>query len=375
MEKVSILMCVYNSIKRNGDCLLPQTLNAIIAQTHENFELLILDNISTDNTVEICNGFAEKDSRIKLKIDTQQRSPDEGITKLAEDITSDYVMGICDDDMYHPQFIEALMNTLNNNPSINLAYPNGAYITEDDYVYGKLFKLDTTFDGPPQRNYFEAIKHRRAMPILFGIYRKDAYLKNLPFFPFDKLKANVDNLFMIKFFLHNNLASLCNKQLFFYRDRPRELDPSTVIDMPTNPLLIWLYYMRHQMNFYNAISREIDNAPVTDKAWSKLIAIDSCIRQGINLIGWIKEDIMKDKFEKEIADEMQQKCIKVTNLFTADLGVAVTDNMVKLVHKKCAFIYSIVDFVKEHVMSFEIADDLQNIIGQLRCDIDGFSSG
>lgn len=58
---ISIFMPVYN-----GSKYLDETINSVLNQSFENFELLCIDDSSTDNSYEILKKFESKDSRIKL---------------------------------------------------------------------------------------------------------------------------------------------------------------------------------------------------------------------------------------------------------------------------------------------------------------------
>ena len=61
MTKVSIIMPIYN-----GEDYLAQSIGAILNQTLDDFELICVDDGSTDSSLEILNGFAQKDSRISV---------------------------------------------------------------------------------------------------------------------------------------------------------------------------------------------------------------------------------------------------------------------------------------------------------------------
>ena len=60
-DLVSVIMPSYNSEK-----FISETINSIINQTYTNWELLITDDLSTDNTIEIVESYVKNDSRIKL---------------------------------------------------------------------------------------------------------------------------------------------------------------------------------------------------------------------------------------------------------------------------------------------------------------------
>ena len=259
MEKVSILLCTYNSIERNGDCFLPQTLKTITDQTYENFELLILDNQSTDQTQEICQQLAFNDTRINFMVDDKKRSIEEATNKLAELATGKYIVDLCDDDLLDVTYLQRLVDILDTDNTVHLAYTNGMYINESNRIIGGPI-VPAHYDAYSSsyvRNVCAAIQWRCVLPVVFGMFRKAAYQSIRPNTPFDTLEANMDNVFMIKFFLHKYNAHYLNENLFYYRQRNRDLDTNTIADMPTEPILIWCYYVRHQLNFYNTIARSL----------------------------------------------------------------------------------------------------------------------
>ena len=61
MPKVSVIMPVYNTEK-----YLPQAIESILNQDFSDFEFIILDDCSKDKSFEICQLYAQKDKRIKL---------------------------------------------------------------------------------------------------------------------------------------------------------------------------------------------------------------------------------------------------------------------------------------------------------------------
>ncbi len=58
--RLSIGLPVYN-----GEEYLTESLEALLGQTYEDFELIISDNDSTDGTADICRRYAKQDSRIR----------------------------------------------------------------------------------------------------------------------------------------------------------------------------------------------------------------------------------------------------------------------------------------------------------------------
>ena len=60
-EKVSIIVPMYNAEKFIG-----KTIESVLSQTYENWEMLIMNDVSTDNSLAVVNEFAKKDDRIKV---------------------------------------------------------------------------------------------------------------------------------------------------------------------------------------------------------------------------------------------------------------------------------------------------------------------
>ena len=60
-ELISVIVPVYNV-----EAYLPRCLETIAAQTYRNLEIILVDDGSTDESGEICDAFAQKDSRAKV---------------------------------------------------------------------------------------------------------------------------------------------------------------------------------------------------------------------------------------------------------------------------------------------------------------------
>ena len=102
--KYSTIMPVYNASKN-----LRRSIESIINQTYHNWELIIIDDGSLDDSYDICMEYASKDSRITL-IHQENHGPgyarNEGI-KLAK---GDYITFLDADDYYSNDFYESLLN-------------------------------------------------------------------------------------------------------------------------------------------------------------------------------------------------------------------------------------------------------------------------
>lgn len=106
MPKVSIIVPVYNTEEFIRTCL-----DSIIAQTFKDFEVIIIDDGSTDNCGKICDEYALEDNRIKVF-----HRKNHGISSTRNyglsNAQGEFVCFVDSDDFIHPRMIEALYNEI-----------------------------------------------------------------------------------------------------------------------------------------------------------------------------------------------------------------------------------------------------------------------
>jgi glycosyltransferase involved in cell wall biosynthesis len=108
---ISLIMSV-----RNGADTIKGTIESVIAQTHQNWELLIRDNCSTDNTVTIIKSF--NDPRINLTVNQHDKGVFYNAILLIEAINGEYIKHIDDDSYLYPQCLEKQLQILLSRPDI-----------------------------------------------------------------------------------------------------------------------------------------------------------------------------------------------------------------------------------------------------------------
>ena len=117
MPKVSIILPNYNHGK-----FLAQRLTSIFSQTLKDFELIFLDDASTDNSLEIFRIFAG-DPRIRAEFNGENsRSPFKQWNRGFELARGEFVWIAESDDFSDPRFLQVMIDMLERNPSAELAY-------------------------------------------------------------------------------------------------------------------------------------------------------------------------------------------------------------------------------------------------------------
>ena len=105
---ISIIVPVYNAAT-----FLPRCLDSILQQTYTDFELLLIDDGSTDSSGEICDKYCMLDKRCKT---VHQKNGGTAVARNTglELAVGEYIAFIDNDDWIHPQYLEYLYNAINS---------------------------------------------------------------------------------------------------------------------------------------------------------------------------------------------------------------------------------------------------------------------
>ena len=139
---VSIGMPVHN-----GGRFSSEALDSLLNQDFQDFELIISDNASTDNTAEICKQYLEKDSRIKYYRNAVNIGMLANFNNLIKSATAPYFMWASHDDVWEPSYISELINILESDKSIVLAFSDFDNVDENGRQikrYPKMLKLSSS---------------------------------------------------------------------------------------------------------------------------------------------------------------------------------------------------------------------------------------
>lgn len=110
MTKISIGVPVYN-----GEKFIQRCLDSLLAQTFQEFELIISDNASTDSTPNICKDYALKDKRIRYICHQKNNGSAWNFNFVLNEAKCEYFMWAAADDLWEPTFIEKNISFLENN--------------------------------------------------------------------------------------------------------------------------------------------------------------------------------------------------------------------------------------------------------------------
>lgn len=123
--RVSVCVPTYNSA-----ATLPEALRSVLAQTLGDFEVLISDNASSDETPDIVKQF--RDPRIRYHRQPRNLGYTRNVRFLIEASRADIVGVLCADDYWEPDYLSSLLPAFDQSPFVTLAYSACTLLDQTD---------------------------------------------------------------------------------------------------------------------------------------------------------------------------------------------------------------------------------------------------
>jgi glycosyltransferase involved in cell wall biosynthesis len=124
---VSVCIPVYN-----GEQLLDETIRSVLDQTYRDFEVVILDNASTDQSRNIARSFS--DPRIRIERNRSTLPQAENWNRVVEHARGPLIKVVCADDLLHPRCLELQVAPMDADPGLALVAGRRHMIDEQSRV-------------------------------------------------------------------------------------------------------------------------------------------------------------------------------------------------------------------------------------------------
>lgn len=206
-QLVSIIIPVYNV-----EAYIEKCLDSILIQSYPYFEVILVDDGSTDNSLEICRRYAITDKRIKI-FNQKNNGPSAARNKGIEASSGEFIQFIDSDDYLEPEAIKSMVEAIKESDMVIAPYYN---IREDeghhrktrvDYQHHGLFTNDqllTHFGEIVDANLFHYIWNK--------LYRAK-YIKDILSFS-QSIKIGEDMLFNLDYVKQVHKVTLINQPVY-----------------------------------------------------------------------------------------------------------------------------------------------------------------
>jgi glycosyltransferase involved in cell wall biosynthesis len=178
-RKVSIGLPVYN-----GENYIQEAIESILSQTFEDFELIISDNASTDQTEAICCSYALKDERIRYFKNKENLGAANNYKRVFNLASGELFKWAAHDDICLPSFLASCVEVLDHDPTVVLCYARTITIDSEGKFTKKWDARPAFGSVVPHRRFLEVLVPTETFPIWglirTNILRKTPLLGNYP---------------------------------------------------------------------------------------------------------------------------------------------------------------------------------------------------
>ena len=208
---VSVVMPCYNA-----SLFIAESIESVISQSYQNWELLVIDDCSKDNSVEIIQGYQVKDNRIKLiRNIIPSGSPAEPRNIGIEHSQGEFIAFLDSDDIWTSDKLKSQLAKFQEG-SYDIVYTNYEVMREDGFRTGKIIK------EPAFTDYKHLLKYN-SIGCSEAIFRKSK-LGDCRF----KKVGHEDYLFWLNFLKKGGIAANTNEVQLIYRVRNTSVSSNKV---------------------------------------------------------------------------------------------------------------------------------------------------
>jgi len=168
-RRVSIGLAVYN-----GEAFLALTLDSLVAQTFEDFELIVCDNASTDRSGEIAQDYALRDRRIRYVRNPVNIGAGGNYRRAFAESRAPYFRWSAADDLYAPESLARCVEVLDRDSAVVLTYPRTKFIDERGAVLREYDDRLHLISARPSERFMLLMERLGYCNALYGLMRAGA---------------------------------------------------------------------------------------------------------------------------------------------------------------------------------------------------------
>lgn len=199
----------------NGAQWLQESIDKILSQSFTDFELLISDNASNDETEHICSRFAGEDQRVRYRRLEHNLGVFRNHNEVFDLTSSKYFKWASCSDLCEPRFFERCIEVLEARDEVVLAYPQSVMFSSMDpkgIVYYQNLTLEDDLPSERIRAFYDWVGLNNAY---YGIFRRSVLARLMPCREARRFEQNM----MAELSLYGKFVEVC-EPLFYRRHEP-----------------------------------------------------------------------------------------------------------------------------------------------------------
>lgn len=273
---VSVIVPVYN-----GGTELNRCIDSILNQTYQKIELILIDDGSTDSSLEICREYAAKDNRIRV---LHQKNSGVAVARNRglKEAKGEYVSFVDASDYVEPDYIEKLYRACSYN-HCNLSMCNYAEVKGEEIEKADVLTKDGMISSAELLG--DILYGRDIEGFCWGkIWKKD-FIRH----EFQKFRYCEDILFFVENFSHTNekIATVKKTMYYYVRQKDSVTSKKRAVDL------------KHTLDVASLIAKESKLSPVIKQKEAYALALNYAFFAFLS----VKED-------DPHAKQLKKRCLK-----------------------------------------------------------------
>ncbi|TMN21934.1 glycosyltransferase family 2 protein [Lentibacillus cibarius] len=208
--KISVIMSVYNGEKYLNECL-----RSILNQSYSNFELLIVNDCSTDKTEEIIYKFIPKDTRIKYFKNHENKGLTKNLNKMISLSSGEVIARMDADDIACKDRFLNQIHVFEQNKDVDVVFTNACIINDKSNHVCDAWRPNNSDEMIKLMPYFNYIIHPSTMIKKETIYNVGLYDENYI--------TGQDHELWLRIIRNKGRFYYLNKNLLYYRINPNSV--------------------------------------------------------------------------------------------------------------------------------------------------------
>lgn len=128
---ISVILPVYN-----GEKYLRESIESVLRQTYRDWELILVDDGSTDGTRAIAETYARQDGRIRYEKNPENMKLPRTLNRGFSLARGDYLTWTSDDNLFYPNALDVMVHTLEEAPDVGFVFASCDVIDENGVTVG-----------------------------------------------------------------------------------------------------------------------------------------------------------------------------------------------------------------------------------------------
>jgi len=162
----------------NGQKHLREALDSLLRQDVRDFELILSDNASTDETPQICREYAARDPRIRYLRNPENLGHIKNFNQLPPMARGEFFLWAAADDLWDPHFLSKLLQGIRTRPEAVLAFCQGEFFEMNGVAQPRFYTDFPPLEGcSPAQRVRRILRYKATCSIVYGLHRTEALLR------------------------------------------------------------------------------------------------------------------------------------------------------------------------------------------------------